>query len=200
MIRAIFCDIGGVLIDFDAQAMMKGLAKQLCITEDRLQHILVTQQLVERFEMGTISLMELLVTIAPNQIELKGLPVIERELCQYFSLNEQVESLIQKLHTQTPLYLLSNTNPIHYEYLVNRFPIFKYFTGKVLSYEHGVMKPDPKIYQIALGVAQLPAEQCLYIDDRKELIISAQRLGLQCHHFHSARDLQTHIEQLRLLL
>ena len=40
------------------------------------------------------------------------------------------------------------------------------------------MKPDPEIYKTLLRRYKLKAEECAFIDDTEENVISAQKLGL----------------------
>ena len=40
------------------------------------------------------------------------------------------------------------------------------------------MKPDPEIYKILLRRYNLKAEECVFIDDTEENVVSAQKIGL----------------------
>lgn len=52
------------------------------------------------------------------------------------------------------------------------------FDALVLSYEVGCKKPDPRIYQKALEVAQCRPEECIFIDDREDFLIPARAHGI----------------------
>ena len=41
------------------------------------------------------------------------------------------------------------------------------------------MKPDPKIYKTLLRRYNLKAEECVFIDDTEENVVSAQKIGLK---------------------
>lgn len=43
-------------------------------------------------------------------------------------------------------------------------------------------KPDPRIFTLAMGIAQTSAEECIYFDDRPMLVNTAKKLGI--HSFH----------------
>jgi HAD superfamily hydrolase (TIGR01509 family) len=49
-----------------------------------------------------------------------------------------------------------------------RFPFFADFDNYILSYELGVMKPDPKIYEAVESATGRAGEEIVYIDDRAE--------------------------------
>ncbi len=94
--------------------------------------------------------------------------------------------LLSKLKKKYKTFLLSNTNIIHIEaahnYLQKAFAIknFDPFFHKVYySHEIGLKKPDLMAFQIILDEHNLQATDSLFIDDKQENIIAAQKLGLQ---------------------
>lgn len=52
------------------------------------------------------------------------------------------------------------------------------FDHKVLSFEVGHWKPDPRIFQKALSFSNCAPEECFYTDDVPEFIASAKEVGL----------------------
>lgn len=64
--------------------------------------------------------------------------------------------------------------------LIRESELFPYFDGACLSYEVGVRKPDPAIYQECLAQLGVSAEVCLYVGDggSRELE-AAENLGMQ---------------------
>ena len=45
------------------------------------------------------------------------------------------------------LYILSNTNALHFKYLKNKFKILSEFDDYILSYRSGHRKPNPIIFK-----------------------------------------------------
>jgi putative hydrolase of the HAD superfamily len=43
-------------------------------------------------------------------------------------------------------------------------------------------KPDPGIFTLAMGIAQVSPEECIYFDDRLMLVQAAQNLGIRSFH------------------
>ncbi len=112
--------------------------------------------------------------------------------CEIFTENEQMTGLIRALADQGHhLYLLSNTNRLHLDYLQRTYPAFGYFSGGIYSHEVGAMKPDEKIYRAALEQFSLNAKETLYIDDLPENINTGKQLKLKCHQYlsHSHHEL-----------
>jgi HAD superfamily hydrolase (TIGR01549 family) len=80
--------------------------------------------------------------------------------------------------------ILSNTCPAHWEFVAGRYELLRaYFEPCVLSYEVGVMKPDPAIYQAAAGRAGVPGERIFYCDDHLENVEGARRCGWDAEPF-----------------
>jgi epoxide hydrolase-like predicted phosphatase len=52
------------------------------------------------------------------------------------------------------------------------------FDAVVLSCDHGVRKPDPAIYKIALREIGLPAAECVFVDDIGGNLKPAKALGM----------------------
>ncbi|GAA1899495.1 HAD-IA family hydrolase [Streptomyces sodiiphilus] len=58
------------------------------------------------------------------------------------------------------------------------FDLWGTFDEVVLSADHGVRKPDPEIFRLALARLGVPAERCLFIDDSEENLAAAHKLGI----------------------
>ncbi len=103
-------------------------------------------------------------------------------------------SFIQDLaHTQEyRLFLLSNTNALHIQYLREKLSFFdhfkKCFEQFYLSHEIYMRKPDSSIYTFVLQENQLNPEETLFIDDTKENILAAQKMGFHTWHLHPKID------------
>ncbi len=61
---------------------------------------------------------------------------------------------------------------------IDTFRLHRFFDAFVSSCEVGMRKPDPGIFNLALGIAQAKPEECLYIDDRKMLAKAATQTGI----------------------
>jgi FMN phosphatase YigB (HAD superfamily) len=57
------------------------------------------------------------------------------------------------------------------------------------------MKPDRRIYDVAIAAAGKPPESLFFTDDRPENIASAASLGIQAHHFRSVNELVTALKE-----
>jgi len=114
--------------------------------------------------------------------------------CNIFVEDQEVTRLIFSLKRKWRLGLLSNTDPLHFNYILLEFPVIRAFDKWILSYEVRFKKPAIQIFQKAMEWASVKPEKILYIDDTKEYVEVAGSLGIQSIHFISASRLK---EELR---
>mgnify|MGYP000934383170 CR=1 FL=1 len=70
------------------------------------------------------------------------------------------------------------------------------FDEVFISAEVGLLKPDAKLFQLALDRLGVRAGETVFVDDHQKYIDGANAVGLQTILFRSLDDLQTNIEQL----
>ncbi len=96
--------------------------------------------------------------------------------------------LLQDLHRKgIKTGLITNTFSDERD-LIRKSPLYPLFDVTMISYEQGLCKPDPAIYQRMLETLKLSSEECLYVGDggSRELY-AARDIGmqaLQCTWFH----------------
>jgi glucose-1-phosphatase len=95
------------------------------------------------------------------------------------------DELFAKLSSHSRLALLSNTDPIHSEYLEKHFAFVRRFPVRVYSCDIGSRKPFPLIYQTTLRSLGVSARDALYIDDILEFAEAARYLGLDAIQFEN---------------
>ena len=90
--------------------------------------------------------------------------------------------ILEQLTGRVRLGLLSNAGPSLREGIS---PLLPLFDDVVISAEVGCRKPDPEIYQLALGRLGVEAEETLFIDDFAHNVAAARKLGIRAHRFRS---------------
>jgi putative hydrolase of the HAD superfamily len=100
----------------------------------------------------------------------------------YFEPNRPMEALLARLRGQARFFALSNTNAEHLAHLKLNFRLFDGFEAVIASNEVGARKPEQAMFDVALRRAGVAAGEALYIDDLQPFIEAAQGMGL--HGFH----------------
>lgn len=95
---------------------------------------------------------------------------------------------IERLHEDYNIYLLSNSNPVHWEKSVERFfppsghaPEY-YFDQMFISYKLGMIKPDPRIFERLLRDTGAVPGETLFIDDSPANCRAAEEFGIRTLH------------------
>jgi len=111
-------------------------------------------------------------------------------------LNLKMQGLLRRVKSRYKLIMVSNLNKSHFEFLKTRLTIFGDFYKLVLSYEVGCRKPRDEIYRKALLLAETVPSKAFYIDDRKDLIEAASRLGIKGIVFDGEKAFKRVLEEL----
>jgi len=114
---------------------------------------------------------------------------------EIFTEDLEVSKTILALKGRWRLGLLSNTDILHFNYIVSKFPILSAFDKWILSYEVGFKKPDVRIFQKALEWASVKPEKVLFIDDIERYVEVAESLGMQGIHFRSAAQMKEELSE-----
>lgn len=104
--------------------------------------------------------------------------------------NVEVSEIIRSLKGKKKLGLLSNTNPLHFDHILSKFPVVEVFDKWLLSHEMGFKKPAVQIFQKAIQWAGVEPGKILLIDDTKGHVETAVSLGMRGIHFVSAQQLR----------
>ena len=80
------------------------------------------------------------------------------------------------------IYVLSNASDLFYTYFPKFLPL-AFFNGVFVSSDYLMLKPDVKIYETFLEKYGLKGEECLFVDDREENVLGAEKAGMQGFRF-----------------
>lgn len=99
--------------------------------------------------------------------------------CDVFEENVASVAAVRRMKPYRPVFLLSNTDTLHWESIRRRWAWTAEFDGLHLSFEVGIEKPDPKFFRTFLDRHGLRAERCLFVDDTAENVAAARGVGLR---------------------
>lgn len=189
MIDTIIFDFGDIFINLDKEATPLAL-KKLGLKEWNSN--LDTLNL--DFEKGKISEMEFIIGLQ-NYIPNASIHQI-REAWNDILLDFPLYRLefLQMLSQKYRLFLLSNTDSIHIEQFQHKAGISFYrdfyqcFEKVYFSYELGMRKPEPEIFEFIIKEHNLLPKNTLFVDDNLQNVESAEKLGIQVWHLQKGEE------------
>ena len=194
-------DLGGVLIDWDPRHLYRKLFGG---DEAAMEHFLATvcthdwnrcQDAGRSFAEGA----RLLKTEHPDKaalIEAYGMRFAEMIAGP---IPGSVEILTELKDRGTPLFALTNWSAETYPPARERFEFLSWFRGILVSGEVGVIKPDPRIFELLIERYGIDPESAVYIDDVEENAAAARPFGIHPIHFTTPAALRRELVALGLL-
>lgn len=190
IVRNVLFDWGGVLVNLDVEGCIQAF-EDAGVTDVRTL-ITGTNEagLFRDYECGNISTAEFREGV--RRLTRRSLPDEEIDRLwntEVLDIPEEKLRLLLDLSGRYNLYLLSNTNELHWETVSPR--VFRYegtdvrncFKQIFLSYRMHMAKPDPAIFRKVLNEAMLCAGETLFIDDAEVNCRAAASVGMQTVHY-----------------
>jgi HAD superfamily hydrolase (TIGR01509 family) len=200
MIRAIISDIGRVILWFDNDIFIRKLAATATIPEDKIKEAAHWNlDLLTEFDKGALSpgdFYRRVVQAVGSGIGEAEFRVIYNDI---FRLNPPALDVLRKQKAAgMTLILLSNTDILRFGHIRRTYPEILIFDDYVLSYELGMVKPEPRIYLEAARRARCRPEECVFIDDMPENVAAAAALGMSGIVYRPEIDLEAELVKLGL--
>ena len=200
-IEVILSDLGNVILPFNHYQIPEKLARY-SPKEDQADPSTIFSYLfdlhkgiVDAYETGRLSSMEFYQSVRDFfnlQISFEQFIPIWNDI---FTEDHEVSELIRSFKGKKKLGLVSNTNPLHFNYALARFPVLQVFDRWFLSHEVGFKKPAAEIFQQAMDWAAVGPEKIVFIDDHERNVRAAVALGMHGVHFTSYQQLKEELDQ-----
>ena len=183
-------DLGGVLLKIDFNRGLENFSKLFNVSKDDILVKIENAQFLDLFETGEITPQEFRQSvrnlfkssndnsITDSQIDNAWNSII----CEFIIENLNI---VLKLNQSKRLFLLSNTNQIHEQKILEilnnqtkniNFDV--YFEKVYMSHHIGLRKPNTKIYKLVIEENDLYPKNTIFIDDVKQNILGAKKLEL----------------------
>lgn len=194
-IKNLLVDFGGVLIDLDRQRCIENFRKLGLENVEELLGLYNQQGLFMQQEKGLITPVEFRNGIR----EILGKVISDKQIDTAWnsflvSIPTMKLDLLLKLREKYVVYLLSNTNEIHWKWACQHafryrgFRVEDYFEKMYLSFEMKMVKPDTEIFKTVLEDAGIVAEETFFIDDSLANCQAAQTLGISTYTPQAGED------------
>ena len=199
-IKAVFFDLGGVILRTEYQAPRQHLAESFGMDYDDIDKVVFgggPKGSAARASIGEITEEE----HWKNVMKTLKLPASEYDRVreEFFAGDVVDHEIVDFLRSIKPRYkvgLISNAWNGLRDYIV-REKFDDAFHHMIISAEVKVAKPDPKIYQIALEQLQVQAEEAVFVDDFIENIEACEKVGMKGIHF---KDPKSALQQLKQMI
>jgi len=196
-IRAVFFDLGGVILRTEYQAPREHLAEKLGMEYDDLVKVVFDSESGYKASLGAITPDEHWAAV----IKRLKRPASEMEAIrhEFFAGDIIDRTLLEFLRSLRGTYktgLISNAWGDLRDYIV-REKFDDAFDHMIISAEVGAVKPEAKIYKIALEQAGVQGNEAVFVDDFAVNIKGCEKVGMQGIYFE---DAESTLMQLRELL
>jgi len=183
-IKAIFFDIGGVLVRVDSSGSIQKLSKALDVSPERITQAM-TRDLMREYETGHLTANQFYEQLLIN---CQSRRAMDMETFKSYWLEvlfpyKKSVAFLERATRDYSVWLLSNTNDLHYDLLMQDFPFMQWVQGGTYSFMVGSMKPEPRIYELAIQKSGFRPEEILFIDDLEENVLAAQDQGIHIIHY-----------------
>jgi glucose-1-phosphatase len=199
-ITTVVFDFGNVLGFFSHRRSAEQVAAYTKMSVEAVQAYLYGGRLEEDYESGRIST-AVYTGIARETCHLTCSDAeFAAAYSDMFTPNPDVCALVPALKTKYTLYLLSNTNDLHYRQFHEQFrDVLANFDGLVLSHEVGVRKPNRGIYEVCQRRSGRPAAECVFIDDLPTNVAAARACGWHGLQYRRGDNLRDELARLGVI-
>lgn len=187
MIKNILFDFGGVLYNLDFKRTFDAFGKlgfgnfEEMFSQHKANPFF---QDLETGKIGPADFYKQIEEMAPGPVTKEQI----RDAWNALLLNFRISSLeyLLKLKQEYNLFLLSNTNAIHYDHFTAQLraqtlftSLEGFFTKAYYSHLIGLRKPTTEAFTFVLNDAGINAGETLFIDDTSENLPNAEKLGMK---------------------
>lgn len=190
-IRAVFFDLGGVIVRTEFQAPRQRLAEQFGMDYEDIERVVFgggSNGSAARASVGEISEEE----HWQNVMKALKLPASEAERVkrEFFGGDVIDRNLLEFLRSLKPGYKVGAISNAWsgLRAFIEREKFTDVFDAIIISAEVGAAKPAEKIYTTALEKLQIQPNEAVFVDDFIENIEACEKLGMKGIHFTDAES------------
>lgn len=181
MIKNIIFDLGNVLLDVQYNRFRDVIYSNNVSKEEYDNFFLDGNYRIIGYEAGQITTDEF-ISRCLNTLSLKmSTEEFSGAFNNIFVEITPMKELLLKLAEDKShnLFLLSNTSPMHFEYVKQNFSFLSSLNKFGLSYELKCLKPEETIFERAIKYFDVSPDECLFIDDLYDNCKSAEKFGIK---------------------
>ncbi|MEK7545070.1 MAG: HAD family phosphatase [Patescibacteria group bacterium] len=179
--KTIFFDNDGTLVDTEKLYFkaVKAILKKVGVE--------VTHEWFIEFSLKkNISSWTLLKDLKLSDSEIKELRKMRNDyyselLASETELIPGVKETLEKLYGKVKMAVVTTSHREHFEIILSKTGIAKYFDFCVVNEDVKNEKPHPEPYLLALSISKNRPENCIAIEDTERGLIAAKKAGIACY-------------------
>ena len=196
MIKAVFFDMGGVIVRTEFQAPREHLAERLGVEYDELVKLVFESETARKVSIGLLSEEEQWAAVIRKlNLPESEIQAIRTEFFGGDVVDLELLDFIRSLRKKFKVGLISNATLGLRPWIISK-KFEDVFDAMIISAEVGVEKPDARIYQMALEKLGVAARESVFLDDFLENVKGAQAVGMQAIHFVQPQQALKELNQL----
>lgn len=190
MIKSIIFDFAGVI---GSDGLWIYLKEKLIDLEEKKSYF---HELSVKVDNATITNQEFVQAIA-TKLKVPE-EIVWKEIFKRIVINQELLEIINKLKKRYKICLLTNFTNEWMKELFKVYQLDKYFDVKVISSLYKLVKPDKKIYLIALNLLKSKPNEAIFIDDRQCHVDGGEKAGIKSLLFTTNEKLKKDFENLEI--
>ena len=185
-IKAIFFDLGNVIVGVDPAIAVKGYSVFAGGKEKALTDYMRYSDNLSRYQEGKLTSSQFYSKTRryfKMAIDFNEFYRVWNSMFYPYPEVEKIIRSIKKTYPDIKMILLSDTNEAHHTFIKEQYDILGLLDDHVVSYEVGKQKPHPDMFKKALKAAGSIPKDTFYTDDRPELTDAARVMGIRAFQF-----------------
>ncbi|MBU1199663.1 MAG: HAD-IA family hydrolase [Nanoarchaeota archaeon] len=193
MIKAIIFDIGGVVYTGNMDDFLNQCDSLLEVPNGSFKSLF--NKYKDALILGDKSLFDLYFEISKEVSENKYKEKLQQAWLSTMVINKELFELINKLKSKLRIGCLSNSTDFDI-FMDKILGTDKIFDPYINSCKIRMKKPDKKIFEFTLKELNIEANECVFIDDKKQFLESARKMGFKVIHYDGNKQLK---EKLKVI-
>ncbi|MGD0749975.1 MAG: HAD family phosphatase [Anaerolineales bacterium] len=195
-IRAVYFDLGGVIVRTEFQAPRQHLAERFGVEYDVLVKQVFDSETADQASLGLISEQKHWAAVARRlHMPESEIQAVREEFFAGDVTDLYLLDFMRGLRKQYKVGLISNAWSGLRPWIISK-KFGDVFDAMTISAETGVMKPDARIYRIALETLGVAPAESVFLDDFPDNVAGARAVGIQAIHFLRVEQALAELKQI----